>query len=285
MVQEGQVRKKYPSDLTDEQWAIVELLIPPAKRSPRGGRPRKVHMREVLNTLFYLNRSGCQWDMLPHDLLPKSTVYDYFVQWRDDGTWAKMVKVLRERTRVAAGRAPTPSVVCIDSQSVKTTEMGGPERGYDGGKKINGRKRHLLVDTLGLLLVVLITRASLDDGVAAPLLLGQVHPYHFPRLVTIFADQKYHNHALEAWIAEHRPSWRIEVQARPAGIKGFTPLAKLWVIEQTNAWQGRCRRNSKDYERGIESSTAMIQISHIHLMLNRLTHGGRPVFHYRKDAA
>jgi len=285
MVQGGQIRKKYPSDLTDEQWAIVAPLIPPAKRSPRGGRPRKVHMREVLNTLFYLNRSGCQWDMLPHDLLPKSTVYDYFVQWRDDGTWTKMVKVLRERTRVAAGHAPTPSVVCIDSQSVKTTELGGPERGYDGGKKINGRKRHLLVDTLGLLLAVLITRASLDDGVAAPLLLDQVHPYHFPRLVTIFADQKYHNHALEAWIAEHRPSWHIEVKARPAGTKGFTPLAKLWVIERTHAWHGRCRRNSKDYERSIESSTAMIQISHIHLMLNRLTHGGRPVFHYRKDAA
>src|SRR5262252_9017436 len=162
-------RKIYPSDLTDEQWAIVAPLIPPAKSGSRGGHPRQVDMREVLNTLFYLNRSGCQWDMLPHDLLPKSTVYDYFVQWCDDGTWAKMVKVLRERTRVAAGRAPTPSVVCIDSQSVKTTEMGGPERGYDGGKKINGRKRHLLVDTLGLLLVVLITRASLDDGAAAPL--------------------------------------------------------------------------------------------------------------------
>jgi len=165
MVQTGQRRKQYPSDLTDEQWAIMEPLIPPAKRSPRGGRPRKVHMREVLHTLFYLNRSGCQWEMLPHDLLPKSTVYDYFMQWRDDGTWAKLVKGLRERTRGAAGRAPTPSVVCIDSQSVKTTEMGGPERGYDGGKKINGRKRHLLVDTLGLLLVVLMTKASLDDGV------------------------------------------------------------------------------------------------------------------------
>jgi len=217
MVQEGQLRKQYPSDLTDEQWAIVGPMIPPAKQNTQGGRPRKVDMREVLNTLFYLNRSGCQWDMLPHDLLPKSTVYDYFSQWRDDGTWAKLVKALRERTRVEAGREPTPSAACIDSQSVKTTEMGGPERGYDGGKKINGRKRHLLVDTLGLLLAVLITSAGLDDGVAAPILLGHVTPHDFPRLTMIFADQKYHNHALDAWMAEHRAGWRIEVKVRPAG--------------------------------------------------------------------
>ena len=278
-------RKKYPSDLTDEQWAIVEPLIPPAKQYSQGGRPRQVDMREVLNTLFYLNRSGCQWDMLPHDLLPKSTVYDYFTQWRDDGTWAKMVKALREQIRVEAGRAPTPSAVCIDSQSVKTTEMGGPERGYDGGKKINGRKRHLLVDTLGLLLAVLITSAGLDDGVAALTLLGHVTPQDFPRLVTIFADQKYHNHALDAWMAAHRAGWHIEVTMRPAGTKGFMPLEKRWVIERTNAWHGRYRRNSKDYERSIESSTAMIQISHIHLMLNRLAPYGRPAFHYRQDAA
>jgi len=285
MVHKGHQRKKYPSDLTDEQWVILGPMIPPAKQNTQGGRPRKVDMREVLNTLFSLNRSGCQWDMLPHDLLPKSTVYDYFAQWREEGTWAKLVQALRERTRVEAGREPTPSAACIDSQSVKTTEMGGPERGYDGGKKINGRKRHLLVDTLGLLLVVLITSAGLDDGVAAPILLGHVTPQAFPRLVTIFADQKYHNHTLDAWMAEHRAGWHIDVKMRPAGTKGFTPLEKRWVIERTNAWPGRYRRNSKDYERRTESSTAMIQISHIHLMLNRLAPCGRPEFHYRKAAA
>jgi putative transposase len=241
-------------------------------------------MREVPNTLFYLNRSGCQWDMLPQDLLPKSTVDDSFAQWRDDGTWAKLLKALRERPRVAAGREPPPRAACIDSPSVKTTEVEGPARGYDGGKQIKGRKRHLWVETLGLVLALLMTSAGVDDGVAAPFLLVLVTPQDFPRLMTICADQKSHHHALDAWMTEHRTGWRIEVQVRPAGMKGFTPLEKRWVIERTNAWNGRYRRHSKDYERRVEPSAVMIQISNIHLMRNRLVPCDRPAFHYLKDA-
>jgi putative transposase len=183
------------------------------------------------------------------------------------------------------GASRPPSAACIESPSVQTTAVGGPERGDDGGKKSNGRKRHLVVDTLGVVLAILMTSAGRDDGVAAPRLLGHVTPDDFPRLVTLFADQKSHHHALDAWMAEPRTGGRREVQARPEGLRGFTPRAKRWVIARTNAWNGRYRRNRKDDERSVEASTAMIQIGNIHLMLNRLAPGNRPAFHYRKNAA
>ena len=259
------MRKPYPSDLTDQQWEIIKPLIP----VHRVGRPRTVNMREVLNTIFYQAKSGCQWDMLPHDLLPKSTVFDYFSQWRDDGTWQRITDALRQKVRVAADREPSPRVAYIDSQTVKATEIA-EDRGFDGGKLIKGRKRHILVDSLGLLLVVLVTVANADDGTTAPEVLAKLTAEHRSRLGKVWADGKYHNHALNAWHKRSKAAYVIEVVSRPAGAKGSVLLHRRWVVERTFAWLGRYRRNSRDYEWSVESSEAMLKVCSIHRMLRLL---------------
>jgi putative transposase len=267
----------YPSDLTAEQFARLLPLLPPARR---GGRPRKVNLHDIIDGVLYINRTGSQWRALPKDYPPWSTVYDYFRKWRTDGTWQRINDRLREQVRVKAGRKPSPRVGYLDSQSVKAGGSGG-EAGYDAGKKVQGRKRHVAVDSLGLLLAVWVTAACVSDSRAAADLIGCLPMAELPRLALFYADGAYNASVLLTEIAFF--GYRLGIVSRPPGVTGWVHLPKRWVVERTFGWLLRFRRHSRDYEREPASSEAMVYISLISVMLHRLApEAATCEFRYRK---
>jgi putative transposase len=275
-------RKLYSTDLSDAEWTCLAPHVPAPKP---GGRPPKHTRREIVNAIFYIVRSGEPWRLLPHDLPPWQTVFHYFRLWRLDGTWERAHTALREGLRVGIGRNAEPSAAILDSQSVKTTGVGG-ERGYDGAKKLNGRKRHLLVDTQGLVLRVKVHRANLQDRAAVPLVLEDIAKVH-PRIAHVWLDQGYYG-AGKTWIEEHL-RWTVDIvrhPPKPRGVwapadavidwaaiipRGFRGvLPRRWVVERTFSWLLQSRRLSKDYERLCETSEALIYVTMTRLMARRL---------------
>ena len=255
--------KTYPTELTDRQWEYISPLVPSAKP---GGRPRSTDMRDVINAILYIVVTGCQWRMLPKDYPTWQTVYTYYATWRDDGTWQRIHDTLRAKVRRRAGRHKHPTAACVDSQSVKTSPVAA-ERGYDSGKKVTGRKRHILVDTLGLLLGVVVTAASVSDPQGARLLFRRLGGAS-KKLRKVWVDGAYRGKLVE-WAVEH--VWFIlQPVMRCDDVKGFVVLPRRWVVERTFAWLTQSRRLSKDYERFSSSSEAMIYIAMTRLMLRRL---------------
>jgi putative transposase len=256
---------RYASDLTDAEWALIARWMPARRHL---GRPREVSLREVVQAILFLLSTGCQWRALPKEFPPCSTVQGYFYAWRDTGRWQKIVKALVRKARRKLGRKPTPTAAVIDSQSAPTAHAGGP-RGYDAGKRVYGRKRHIVTDTNGLLLAVNVHPANVQDCHGAVPLLEQLRR-RFPRLRHVFADRVYRGKQLLNALSHCKPSWRIEIVDRPPGVKGFQLLPRRWVVERTLAWGGRCRRLAKDFEGSAATETAWILVAHIRLLTRRL---------------
>jgi transposase len=272
--------QSYPSDVTDAQWALIEPHLP---APPGGGRPRKTDLRDVVDAILYVLRTGCQWRYLPKDFPPKSTVWRYFDAWRRDGTLDAAHDALRKKVRAREKPYHPRTTASVDSQSVDTTS-GGEQRGRDNAKNVDGRKRHVVVDSMGLLLAVLVTAASVDDARAAATLLARLEGQPVSKVRTMYADGKYHNHALYLWV-EANARYDLSIVRRPEGAEGWVRLPIRWTVERTFAWLGKCRRLSKDRERSVLSSESFIKLAMTHLMLNRLEpkHADAE-FHYRQAA-
>jgi putative transposase len=268
----------YPSDLTDAQWAQIEPHLPP---EPGGGRPRKTDPRDVLDAILYILRTGCQWRYLPIDFPPKSTVWRYFDRWRRDGTLDRIHDRFRRRVRTQEKPYHPRTSASVDSQSVDTTS-GGEQRGRDNFKNVDGRKRHIVVDSLGLLLAVLVTAASVDDAAAAPVLFARLEGQPMGKVVRMYADNKYHNMKLYEWV-EANAAWDLTIVRRPKDAEGWVRLPIRWTVERTFAWLGRCRRLSKDREKSVLSSESFVKLAMIQLMLHRLRPSdAESEFHYRE---
>jgi putative transposase len=256
--------RRYTSDLTEHQWKLIEPLF---KAKPKTGRPRTLPYREILNGIFYVIRTGCQWRNVPKDLPPWSALYSYYRNWILDGFWITLHQCLHRKLRLAKGRKIKPSAAILDSQTVKSTEWN-EARGYDAGKKINGSKRHLVVDTLGLVLMVMVTTANVQDRDAAPALLAAVFQ-SYRTIKIVWADSGYAGQLVD-WVRQQFRKCLDIVKPAP-GTKGFQVQRKRWIVERTFGWLGRWRRLSKNYERKTDTAEAIVYISMIHLMLRRLS--------------